>query len=196
LSRGGLRYGAGRPALHAKASHYLRLDVRVLHRQGLLTAGASFSWEWKSYGEQVGNIGIRVAGNHGVHLDFQRNGTPEHLELRLEHTACQYGGTRPWFNCARCGRRVAIVYLSNSPGCRQCLRLNYPSQSEDAIGRSWGRTAKVMRKLGGEMQDFPRRPNGMRQRTFDRLWAAWLREDDFREDAIAVFMAQHAESFC
>lgn len=191
MSRGGLRYGAGRPASHAKTTHYLRLDVRDLHRKGLLIPGASFSWQWSRYGEQVGNIGIRVMGSYSVHLDFQRNGGPEHVELHLQHTACHYGSTRPWFTCARCGRRVAIVYLSSSPGCRQCLRLHYPSQSDDAIGRSWERTGKVMRKLGRDMQDFPRRPKGMRQATYDCLWSAWLREDDFRNDAMALFVAQN-----
>lgn len=192
MSRGGWRYGAGRPASHAKTSHYLRLDVRVLHRKALLTPGASFSWQWSRDGGQVASIGVRVMGSYSVHLDYQRSGNPEHVELDLQRTACHYGSTRPWFTCPRCGRRVAIVYLANTPGCRQCLRLHYPSQSDDTIGRSWGRTVKILRKLGQDgLHDVPHRPNGMRQATFARLWSAWMRDDEFRENALAAFMAQH-----
>lgn len=197
MSCGGSRYGAGRPASHAKTRHYLLLDVRDLHRKRLLTPAASFSWQWCRDGEQFAIIGVRVVrvvAGLAVHLDYQRDHKPEHVELYLQRTACHYGCTRLWFTCPRCGRRVAIVYLApGNPGCRQCLRLRYQSQSNDFIDRSWGRTQKIMRALGQRLQDFPRRPKGMREATYDRLRAAWWREDDFRNDAIERFMAQHAD---
>lgn len=197
MSRGGTRYGAGRPASHAKTRHYLLLDVRDLHRKRLLTPGASFSWQWSRDGEQFAAIGVRVVPavcGLSVHLDFQRDRKPEHVELSLMRTACHYGSTRPWFTCPRCGRRMAIVYLApGNPGCRQCLRLRYQSQSNDFIDRSWGRTQRIMRTLGQDLQAFPHRPKGMREATYGRLWSAWLREDDFRNDAIERFIAQHAD---
>ncbi len=190
--RGGSRFGAGRPAWHAKTSRYLRLDVRDLRRRGLLKPGASFAWQWSRVGEQYASIGIRVISSYVVHLDFQRDGEPERVELDLEHTACRYGGERPWFTCPRCRRRVAIVYLARNPGCRKCLALRYPSQSGDAITRSWERTVKILRKLGQtNMHDIPCRPKGMRQTTFERLLAAWWREKQFRDDALAIFVVQH-----
>lgn len=192
MSRGGSRYGAGRPALHAKTSHYLRLDVRDLHRRGSLTPGTSYGWTWTRDGKQVGSVGVRIE-SHAVHLDYARDGKTEHVELRLQRTSCQYGGNRPWFTCPRCGRRMAIIFLANDPACRKCLRLRYPSQSNDPIGRSWVRTYKVMRRLGQgqDLHDVPRRPKGMRTRTYDRLRATWIREDQFRDDALAVFVATH-----
>ena len=46
MGTGGTRYGAGRPAQHAKAEHCKRLDVRRWHREGVLQAGVSGSWVW------------------------------------------------------------------------------------------------------------------------------------------------------
>jgi hypothetical protein len=49
--------------------------------------------------------------------------------LRLTWTPCNFGGSRPWFMCEGCGRRVAIVYgLWSFLVCRICLDLPYASQ--------------------------------------------------------------------
>jgi len=195
MSRGGYRYGAGRPAAHAKTSQFLGLDVRSLHRRGLLATGSSFSWTWSRGDETVGTISVSVPESWMVHLDYRRNGDPRHEALRLDHSFCHYGGTRPWFTCPRCGRRVAIVYLGSATGCRQCLRLRYPSQSEDFLSRSWRRTSRILRRLGREAEDTPRRPSGMRRRTYERLCDAWCREEEFRDDALAAFMAERHHLF-
>jgi hypothetical protein len=46
-------------------------------------------------------VGVRIE-RHAVHLDYARDGKPEHVELRLQCTSYQYGGDRPWFTCPRC----------------------------------------------------------------------------------------------
>jgi hypothetical protein len=195
MSRGGNRAGAGRPASHAKTSDYLGLDVRALHRRRLLTAGSSFSWTWSRHGEPVGTIGVRVPHTSIVHLDYCRNGDPRHDAIDISRSPCAYGGTRPWFTCPGCRRRVAIVYLGTATGCRQCLRLKYPSQSEDSLDRSWRRTSRIIQKLGRDVDDFPRRPSGMRRRTYEQLRDAWIREEEFRDEALAAFMAAHHQLF-
>lgn len=195
MSRGGYRAGAGRPASHAKTTQYLGLDVRALHRRRLLAAGSSFSWTWSRDGEPVGTISVRVPYTSTVHLDYRRNGEPRHDAIDLWLSPCAYGGTRPWFSCPRCKRRVAIVYLGNVTGCRQCLRLRYPSQSEDILDRSWRRTSRVLQKLGRATDDTPWRPSGMRRRTYERLRDDWIREEEFRDDALAAFMVQHYQFF-
>lgn len=190
MGRGGYRSGAGRPASHAKTSQYLGLDVRALHRRQLLAAGASFSWTWSRNGEHVGTISVCVPEVSMVYLDYRRNGEPRHDTIRLVRSHCHYGGWRPWFTCPRCGRRVAIVYLGSATGCRRCLRLRYPSQSEDFLGRSWRRTGRIARKLEREIDDFPRRPKRMRRRTYERLFEAWCHEEEFRDQALVAFMAE------
>lgn len=195
MSRGGYRYGAGRPASFAKTHQYLRLDVRDLRRRGLLRIGNGFTWSWSRDGEQCASVSVAVTDEPAVHLRYRQNGEPAHDVLRLSRSACHFGGSRDWFICPRCGRRVAMVYLTSVTGCRQCLRLRYQSQSEDSLGRSWRRTSRTLRKMGCDTDDSPRRPSGMRRRTYERLCDAWCREEEFRDDALAAFMAEHHDLF-
>lgn len=111
-------------------------------------------------------------------------------EVQLTRSACHFGGSRAWFICPRCSRRTVMVYLHGWPACRKCSRLVYPSQSEDGIDRSWGRTHRIMQRLGqgGDgPHAVPRRPKGMRRATFERLWEAWCREVEYRDEAMALF---------
>jgi hypothetical protein len=41
--------------------------------------------------------------------------------LRLTWTNCNFGGSRPWFLCDECGRRVALVYGPPNPPVRVAL---------------------------------------------------------------------------
>ncbi len=103
------------------------VDVRYLHRQGLLTPGRWFSLRWSRAGRETGSIRGAVEGNarpDRVILLYRHRSGPggEWQDVRepvpLDWTACHFGGERPWFVCpgAGCGRRVAILY---GPGCWQ-----------------------------------------------------------------------------
>ena len=54
-------------------------------------------------------------------------------------TACNYGGSRSWFQCV-CGRRVGVLFDGVSAFvCRQCLGLGYACSSRRrAIGQCCG----------------------------------------------------------
>jgi len=175
MSRGGRRYGAGRPRQHRTTTSFRALDVRQLQREGLLSSGSSFNWTWRyESGEAIATIAILVSGTEAM-LSYNR-GTGSaacamQVHVPLVKTACTYGGHRTWFNCPRCGRRVAIVYLSADPCCRQCLRLAYPVQSEDLVTRTWRRTRKIEAKLanGDEKWNGWTKPKGMRWATYARM---------------------------
>jgi hypothetical protein len=190
--KGGWRWGAGRPATHAKTSSYLRLDVRRLAKQNNLVEGTTVGLTWPS----GSSIRYRVEA-HAIELGYQYPFTegvrPVSQRISLDRTPCPYGGNRVWFRCPRCSRRVAILYLWGLPNCRTCARLVYPSQSDDATGRSWARTQKVLARLGQNTEGWtvPRRPPGMRKATFDRLWDAWIREKELRDDILAAFVAKY-----
>ena len=63
MGTGGMRYGAGRPGWKRKAEQSMAFDVRQIAKKGLLRPGA-FSWHWSNnYGEHVGSVGVRVAGD-------------------------------------------------------------------------------------------------------------------------------------
>lgn len=193
MSRGGSRYGAGRPGWHAKTAGKRAIDVRKLQRGGYLSATHRMTWRWSS-GATIGldtspdavRLSYRYEDNAGEWRSVDQH-------IGITRTPCHYGGDRPWFACPRCFRRVAIIYLWNIPLCRKCARLAYTSQSEDAIDRSWGRTYRIMHRLGQGHEGphaVPRRLKGMRRATYERLWQAWCREEEYRDDAIAAFAAR------
>lgn len=199
MGTGGMRWGAGRPGWKRKAEQSMAFDVRQIARRGLLRPGA-FSWHWSRDGEQVGSVGVRVAGDaQRVILTYQwtpYNGEPHHVDctLRIERTPCNYGGGRPWFLCPSCERRCAVVYFGAPGGryaCRHCVRVGYLSQCEDETGRLWLKQRKIECRLAGGAAEWNgwTKPKGMHQQTFDRLrrqiWELEMRRDEL----IAVLAA-------
>jgi hypothetical protein len=160
------------------------VDVRYLHREGLLKPGHWFSLRWSRAGRETGSI-------RGV---VSRDGQPKQITLLYRHrsglggewedvqepvplswTACNFGGERPWFVCpgAGCGQRVAVLY---GPGryflCRHCCDLVYESQRENEMHRALRRTQTIRERLGGSAnmtKPFPERPKGMHHETYWRL---------------------------
>jgi hypothetical protein len=161
------------------------LNIRRLHREGLLEPGRLFSWSWSRGGREVASIGALVEGHDGpervVLMLRRRSGPSAEWEdarepVELDWTPCNFGGERPWFICpgAGCGRRVAILY---GPGkyflCWHCYDLRYESQHEDKTHRALRRAQKIRKWLGGSAnmtEPFPERPKGMHWRTYNRLW--------------------------
>ena len=193
MARGGYRGGAGRPGWHVKADHCLKLDVRELARRKLLDGG-SFTWHWSETdsGKEVGQIGI-ITFSGEVRLNFTLNGTPLQQVIRLERTACNYGGTRPWFRCPRCQRRVAVLYLRDGAGfvCRHCGQIVYGSQADDDIGRTWRRQSKLERRLG----DHWARPKGMHHATYDRIINSIVNFEAIRDQGLARLMVRLGNSW-
>ncbi len=163
------------------------LDVRYLHREGLLKSWLSFSLRWSRAGRETGSIGGMVEGTSGnrperVVLSYRhRSGASGEWEdvresVTLEWTPCNFGGERPWFLCpgVRCGRRVAVLY---GPGkyflCRHCYDLRYESQRENKMHRALRRVQNIRERLGGSrsmMEPFPEKPKGMHHDTYMKLF--------------------------
>ena len=187
MGTGGMRYGAGRPALHVKAEHCKRLDVRRLQRDGELRAGVSGTWAWcdAATGERTGTIGYRV-GDGFVDLDYSIDGKPSGQRVEIVTTGCTYGGTRPWFVCPVRGERIAVLYLrAGRFACRHCQRIAYASQSGDVFDRTWRRQRKAEALLG----EFGQRPKGMHQATHDRLLSIVRDCEQRRNAALIGFVA-------
>jgi hypothetical protein len=114
----------------------------------------------------------------------------------LMRTRCHFAGARPWFRCSAsagdrpCGRRVAKLYLHNTPvfACRQCCGLAYASQQEILRHRAISRAQKTRMRLGGSanlLRPFPERPRGMHRTTYYRLSAKAMEAQE-RSIALAV----------
>ncbi len=145
----------------------------------------SCQWTDARTGEHLATIGYRSDGM-SVALDYSIDGTDCSQRVRLSHSACHYGGARPWFICPIRGERVAVLYLrAGRFACRHCQRLTYASQSDDAIGRGWRRQQKIEAKLG----DNWKRPKGMHRKTHERLMAIIWACEDQREAALSRFLA-------
>ncbi len=160
------------------------VDVRYLHREGLLKPGRWFSLRWSRAGRENGSIRSVVDSSRPPEcvtlLYRHRSGLGGEWEdvkepVPLTWTACNFGGERPWFFCpgVACGRRVAILY---GPGryflCRHCYDLVYESQRENEMHRALRRVQTIRKRLGGSAnmrKPFPERPKGMHQETYWRL---------------------------
>lgn len=73
-------------------------------------------------------VAYTIRDNQGEKLEHD-------YSIRLEKTACHFGGVRPWFLCPRCSRRSRILYMEESLNpvdcvfaCRLCLGLTYRNQ--------------------------------------------------------------------
>jgi hypothetical protein len=153
------------------------LDIRELHREGLLKPGTCFRSSWSRAGKEAASIRGFVHRDQVVLSYRHRNGLGGEWEdvkepVSLEWTVCNFGGERPWFLCpgAGCGRRVAIVYGRGKYFlCRHCYDLRYESQREDKNDRALRRARKIRRHLGGSanmLEPFPERPKGMNLDTY------------------------------
>jgi hypothetical protein len=161
------------------------VDVRYLHREGLLTPGHWFTLRWSRSGRETGSIRAAVIGGEKpeqVILTYRHRSGPggewEDVQepVSLDWTACNFGGERPWFVCPSvgCSRRVAVLY---GPGryflCRHCYELAYQSQRDNAMERALLKAQAIRKRLGGSanmMEPFPEKPKGMHWSTYDRLF--------------------------
>lgn len=157
---------------------YRALDVRQLHRKGLLAPGQAYGWQWSRHGETVASIQVRTEIDRIILSYRHRSGGEEWLDkeypVHLDWTGCNYGGQRAWFRCpaAGCGRRVAVLYSGGIFACRHCLQLAYPSQREDAADLMARRAEKIRARLGwdaGILNSTGQKPKGMRWQTYWRL---------------------------
>ena len=174
--------GSGRRCVYdtkPTTNQYLSIDARHWKREGLLTPGMAFSFQWKRSGCELGAMEVQVEPD-SVILTYryhrprsEAEGNAVRYPIYLEWTACHFGGERPWFLCPGrgCGRRVAILYAGPYFTCRKCLKLAYCSQREDEIDRKNRKLRKVRAQLGVHDPTVPiwLKPKGMHYRTFERL---------------------------
>ena len=140
--------------------------------------GRSFSWMWTVGGNQVADIRVEVEAEKVMLMYCQRrrsNGEWQDVEqpLYITHTTCFFGGTRPWWLCPSCERRVAVVYCRNmNYACRHCHQLSYTSQRESIDDRAARRANRIRKRLGWPVGIFNpngEKPKGMRWKTYWRL---------------------------
>jgi hypothetical protein len=119
----------------------------------------------------------RGANRRGDTVTISWRGIVSNIDL--VSTAMHFGGRREWFKCPACGRRARILYGPDF-ACRSCQRLNYPSTRQCSRDRAITRAVLLRRSLGGDgslLEPFPRRPRGMKRKTWLRLFVRARRDE-------------------
>jgi hypothetical protein len=156
------------------------LDIRRIHRAGLLHPGRAFGWEWTCGGNRVADINLQVGINEVIlsylAWDPSQNWQDMNYPVRLTWTPCNFGGQRPWWRCpvSGCGRRVAVLFGGNVYACRHCQKVQYQSTRETPADQALRRAEKLRKRLGwvaGIANDLGAKPKGMHRKTFARLQA-------------------------
>ncbi len=167
-----------RSYLESTTNEYLSVDLAKLKALGMLERHYRQSLSWSRGDERIANISIRPAPTyilfkycHGAADDPNRQDIKE--VMPIVETPCNYGGTRKWFACLSCNRRVRILYGGKYFRCRKCYGLKYNSQYEEKRFRYLDYARDIQRKVAGEYQDvddpLAPRPKGMHRKTYRRL---------------------------
>jgi hypothetical protein len=156
-------------------------DIRKICREGRLHTGNIFVLPWTRAGEPYGQAYV-VVGEDAIFLVFEAlpdegsEGGPVIRRLPITWTACHFGGRRPWFVCALCGTRRAVIFIAGEHvACRCCFGLAYASQHEPVGQRGLMKAQNIRMRLGGSpsmIDKFPDRPKGVHEKTFRSLRAA------------------------
>jgi hypothetical protein len=145
------------------------IDIRRLRREGCLWPGHIGGLSWSRNGQSTGSISYRMETDRMV-LSYRHQpngGEWESVEqsVTFDRTPCNYGGSRTWFLCSRCGRRVALLYGSGKYFlCRHCYGLAYMCQLEGRLDRVIRKLRGIRERMGGSpdlFQPLPGRPKHM-----------------------------------
>ena len=163
MAKGGTRWGAGRPGYKVKGEHLMRLDIRAIHRRGLLWVGGTNTWSWSRGTEHVGSVRFTV-DTDSIRLAYSVSGQDASQNIATTETPCAYGGSRTWFSCPVCRGRAALLYMrSGRFACRSCQRVSYASQSRSESDRGHARYHRLHALIENG------KPKWQRWATFNRL---------------------------
>jgi hypothetical protein len=160
----------------------IRLDIRVMRRQGLFVAGLTTHgdqrWNWKGTGESAGAVSVAVdLEDHDaphVVLRFSLDGAAQMQVIRLASRQMPYGGRRYYFLCPKLGRRCEVLPMIGGVfASRQAHRLTYRTQSIAPVDRLRARAQKLESRLWPGKG----KPGRVRGRNRERLLAVWGRAE-------------------
>ena len=175
-------FGSGRGQGGKDTTSDMRaLDIRRLQRDGLLTPGRAFGWNWLRNGETMASIQIRTEADRVI-LDYRSRSNGGEWQADGIPSTSGMDSLQPWrpagvvsMSAQGCGRRVAILFGGSVFACRHCHKLAYQCQRETDYDRAVRRADTIRRRLGWEpgILEWRRagKPKGMHWRTFERLKA-------------------------
>ena len=170
---GGLGSGRFHQAGKTVTDQLASLDVRMLQRDGLLVAGMTTTLNWSQSGRLLASMALYAEADRVLlSVNTPESNEAQHQWVYLDQTPCNLGGSRAWFRCPCCSRRVALMYGRSQFACRHCLQLAYASQRETADKRALRKVDRLRSKLHwgpGVMSIDRSKPKGMHDQTYARL---------------------------
>jgi hypothetical protein len=180
--RGGWRFGSGRPGKHIQVEHCRHIDVRLLHRSGMLAGPWIGQWSWREPTTLKTTARIDILVKPPViQLTYRWQGQLHIDQALLLQTPCRLGGSRPWFSCPGCRKRVAKLYfVIGKFRCRGCHCLRYRSQSLASLDRIQQSKQRLEDGLGPHW----RRLRGMHQSTHNKIVGRIIDLEMARDDEL------------
>jgi len=124
------------------------LDIKPLARGGWLHPFTTYDRVWRTHkGTQRTSVSITVL-NEALQLIYLLGAQRIRQDVRLSYSVGSRGGTRPWFGCPQCQRRVGVLYHADGLPfrCRTCNSLAYSSQYPPRNQR-YGRQIRCLSRL-------------------------------------------------
>ena len=187
---GGYSSGRYRERNRGTVEGALRLDLRVMRRQGYLVPGGITSgiqrWHWAATGQESGSVSVTVNLSDPVSgfltVRFNLNGEPKVQTIDIASVPMRFGGRRYYFICPRRGTRCEVLPVVGGVfASRQAQRLTYQSQSSDQIDRMRDRARRLEKRIWPD-KGKPR-PRG---RNRERLVEAWSEADSAFENMFSA----------
>jgi len=184
---GGVNSGRRRSIHRGAVEQYPAIDLRVLRRAGLLSAGQCTytTLHWGNQAPEALSVRIfidlsdtddasmRIVGLEDVGATTQR--------VAIECVPCPYGSTRHYFLCPLNGTRCEVLFLVDRIfASRKAHSLTYASQSEDELSRARRKVRKLRRQVEGDARYS--RPRGRSR------WRAMQRFRTAQHDARMLYL--------
>nr|QJS05794.1 hypothetical protein [Psychrobacter sp.] len=125
---------------------------------------------------------LRKSGKaSSIEVAYFYHGKSYRYAIQLTTTAPHYGGSRYFFNCPSCSKRVSVLYRKGTYICRKCIGLGYQSQLEQPVDRLFTRLNAIRERLQwskGIANPQGGKPRYMHDRTYERLLTEYDRLTD------------------
>lgn len=115
---------------------------------------------------------LRHTNADSIKVSYSHRGNPYSYSIRLEKTACNFGGVRYWWSCPQCSGRTTVLYCKGTYVCRHCINAPYGSQLQQPIDRLFSRLNAIRARMQwqkGIIHGIGERPEGMHLKTYEKL---------------------------
>jgi hypothetical protein len=156
---GGVNSGRRRSIHRGAVEQYPAIDLRVLRRAGLLSAGqctfATLHWGNQAPEALSARIFIDMsdAGDASMRIVRVEDHGAMAERVAIDCVPCPYGGVRCYFLCPLIGVRCEQLFLADGIfASRKAHKLTYASQSEDELSRVRRKVRKLQRQVEGDFR--------------------------------------------